>query len=97
MQNSLLKIKDKILDELMDDLDQHEGMKLKPKAMVSITAVKPKGELKIGEGDDHMEPDADDLLPSALDDLPRDSNDDDGQPGDDDDDLKMLLNHYMGK
>lgn len=43
-----LSLKDKILQELMDELDSHEGMKLKPKAAVGVLEVK------------HGEPDEDD-------------------------------------
>ena len=47
----LMGLKSKILDEILDDLSERDGSdKLKPKAAVSITAIKP------GEEDGHEDP-----------------------------------------
>lgn len=37
----MLGLKSKILEELLDDLDDNDGMKIKPKAAISVTAMKP--------------------------------------------------------
>lgn len=103
MNDSIMEMKRKILDELEEDLDSHEGARLKPKAAISITDVKPhEGEGQDGDGDplqallgrgdgDETDGEKDSEMPGAG------SNDGDGQPGDDDEDMKMLLRHYMGK
>jgi hypothetical protein len=88
MNEAVLKLKDKILDEILADLDDHESEKLRPKAAVmEISAEKPT--LEDGQGDDDTRPsDADPM--AAL-----------GGKGDEDDelsddDLKALLSQYRG-
>lgn len=58
-----MRLKDKILSELMDEMDSQEGEKLKPKSMgVSITEVEPKmGEMGMEKPDSDMGMGDDDL------------------------------------
>lgn len=81
----LMGMKSKILEEILEDLNDQQGSGLKPKAAISVTAVKPEV-----DGMDLGHDDSDPL--TAMGSSPG------GDPmsgGDDDDDvLKKLLEEY---
>ena len=82
----LLGMKSKILDEILEDLEDHQGSSLKPKAAISVTAVKPEVGMSLG----HDEPDGDEL--SGIPGMSSDSGSDGGD--EDDDVLRRLLEEY---
>lgn len=84
----LMDLKRQIIGEVLDDLADHDGMKLKPKAAISITAVKPEM-----TSDDHGEPDGDEMPSEASDLLGHVQGDED----DDDELLKELLQHRLAQ
>lgn len=75
MMDDHSKLKDKILQELLDDLDGAEQDKMKPKAMgISVTAVKPKEEemaMMGGDEGDEMGGDKSDMSEDDLKELMR--------------------------
>lgn len=78
----LMGMKSKILDEILEDLEDHQGSSLKPKAAISVTAVKPEGGMEVGHDD------SDPL--AAMAGAPGDAS-----GGDEDDDvLRRLLEEY---
>ena len=74
-----LDLKEKILQEIMEKMDEQEGMKIKPKvAKLDVMAVKP--EMEDGESD----------MPESM-----DSEGAMGDEDEDKEKLKMLLQSYM--
>lgn len=83
----LMGLKSKILDEILEDLEDHQGSSLKPKAAISVTAVKPEVGMAVG----HEEPDGDEL--GSLGSSPSGELGGSGDDGDDDV-LRRLLEEY---
>jgi len=85
---NLMSLKDKILDEILEDLDQHEGSKLKQVTVSDDASAKPA--LGISMDDDKSKLG----MASAL------GDDEEGEgegDGNDDDELKQLLEHYLSQ
>jgi len=75
----MMSLKDRILQEIMEDLDSQDGMKLKPKGEISMMSVKPS---------DGMEPDGDESS------NPLGGDESQGCGDDDEDDLRRLIEEY---
>ncbi len=87
--NGILKLKDRILEELLGELDDHEAERLKPKAAsMEIDVEKDPGEAAMTEHDGSRPSDANPMqkAPGATEGDEDDLNDDD---------LKALLAEYM--
>lgn len=67
-------LKEKLLDELMEELGNADGDKIKPKGLMAVSVEKgdsPESDdhdlgMKMAEGMGHDEPDSDDLKPEDL-------------------------------
>lgn len=79
-----MKMKEKLIEELMGELDDNEAMKLKPKAMeVEVMGMKGKPDMDMEEGN-HMSDEGANSMGGDEDDM-------------DDEDLKQLMMSYMKK
>lgn len=83
MDDLKMKLKEKILDELMGNMDDAEGEKLKPKASMSITEIAP-GSDDANESDGKKVEEMGGGLPKGDDEMGED-------------DLKALLQKYLSE
>lgn len=103
--NPKLKLKDRLLSEILDELDQNESIKLKPQAQDAVTSKSKPGDIheKGAEAMARSEYDPrsgqkvaqDDDDDSAVDGIPEPDADDMNEDGMSKEDLKRLLQEYM--